>query len=103
MKSQARNIAGQMRTAVESYINNVSPETREDLIHHCEAFMSLIYRQAYPQGGQQLCFHNRRKMPQSSGEHLKSMVESVETERIGAEGASPYEAKANYLYVTHML
>jgi hypothetical protein len=37
-------------------------------------------------------------MPQSSGEHLKSMVESVETERIGAEGASPYEAKANYLF-----
>jgi hypothetical protein len=26
------------------------------------------------------------------------MVESMETKRIGAEGASPYEAKANYLF-----
>jgi hypothetical protein len=42
MKRQARKIAGQIRTAVESYINNVSPGTREDLIHHCEAFMSPI-------------------------------------------------------------
>jgi hemerythrin-like domain-containing protein len=39
---EARKIAGQIRTAVESYINNVSPGTREDLVHHCEAFMSPI-------------------------------------------------------------
>jgi hemerythrin-like domain-containing protein len=68
---EARKIAGQIRTAVKSYINNVSPETREDLLHHCEAFMSLISTGIYPQGGQQLYFHNRRKTPQSSGELSK--------------------------------
>jgi hemerythrin-like domain-containing protein len=67
---EAREIVGQIRTAVESYINNVSPETREDLVHYCEAFMSLISTGIY-QGGQQLCFHNRRKTPQSSGELSK--------------------------------
>jgi hemerythrin-like domain-containing protein len=68
---EARKIVGQIRTAVESYINNVSPETREDLVRYCEAFMSLISTCIYPQGGQQLCFHNRRKTPQSSGELSK--------------------------------
>jgi hypothetical protein len=57
------------------------------------------YRQAYILKEDNSCvFIIAERCLKAQGNYLKSMVESVETERIGAEGASPYEAKANYLF-----
>lgn len=96
---EARKIAEQIKGAVESYIhNNNSPESRANLIHHCEAYVNHIDRHILKEDTRVFIIAERRLKGKESD--VKAKVESVEMQNIGAEGTGAYEARANQLFAS---
>jgi hemerythrin-like domain-containing protein len=93
---EARKIAEQIKNAVESYIQDKSQESRSAVIQHCEAYVNHIDRHILKEDTRLFIIAERRLKGKEND--VKNMVDSVEVEKVGAEGKKQYEEKANQLF-----
>ncbi len=93
---EARKIADQIKGAVDSYIaNNKSGQSRSTLIQHCQAYVDHINRHILKEDTRLFVIAERRLKGKEND--VKSKLDSVEMEEVGAEGRKHYEDKANRL------
>ncbi len=90
---EARKIAEQIKNAVESYIQGKSEESRSKIIQYCEAYVNHIDRHILKEDTRLFIIAERRL--KGKEDDVKKMVDSVELEKVGAEGRKQYEEKAD--------
>jgi hemerythrin-like domain-containing protein len=90
---EARKIAEQIKNAVESYIQDKSEESRSKIIQYCEAYVNHIDRHILKEDTRLFIIAERRL--KGKEDDVKKMVDSVELEKVGAQGRKQYEEKAD--------
>jgi len=92
---EARKIAEQIKNAVDSYLASKSEQSRSTLIQHCQAYVNHIDRHILKEDTRLFVIAERRL--KGKEDDVKSKVDSVEMEQVGAEGSKQYKDKANRL------
>jgi len=93
---EARKIAEQIKHAVDLYLADRNEQSRSALIQHCQAYVSHIDRHILKEDSRLFVIAERRLKGKEND--VKSMVDSVEIEKVGAEGRKNYEDKAARLF-----
>jgi len=93
---EARKIAEQIKGAVESYLASKSEQSMSTLIQYCQAYVNHISKHILKEDTRLFAIAERRLKGKESG--VKSIVDSIEIEKVGAEGRKQYEDKAARLF-----
>lgn len=90
---EARKIAEQIKSSVESYLASKSEQSRSALILHCEEYVNHIDRHILKEDTRLFVIAERRLKGKEN--NVENMVQSVELEKVGKEGTRQYEEKAD--------
>jgi hemerythrin-like domain-containing protein len=93
---EARKIAEQIKSAVDSYLaNNKSEQSKSALVQYCKAYVNHIDRHILKEDTRLFIIAERRLKGKEND--VKSIVDSVEIGTVGIEGKKQYEEKADSL------
>lgn len=92
---EARKIAEQIKSSVESYLGDKSELSKSALILHCEEYVNHIDRHILKEDTRLFVIAERRLKGKEND--VENMVQSVEREKLGHGGTKQYEEKADNL------
>jgi len=92
---EARKIAEQVENSVKSYLASKSEQSKLELIRHCEAYVNHIDRHILKEDTRLFIIAERRLKGKEND--VRSMIDCVEMEAIGAAGGKQYEDRADHL------